>query len=177
MLPIILFGLIILISLTLIFLAFRTGDLYADLLNSIKENSQKINQRARKLKSFQYDLEEHPKELKKGELEHVMEEIRKISKLWKDRRERLKMGLWERMSDKEEEETKEEKPEEKEKEDKGEDELLILKKREEQIKNLMKKTKIEYRKRKIDEVSFREIMRDYQKEMMEIEMRISELES
>ena len=40
----------------------------------------------------------------------------------------------------------------------------------------MMRWKIKYRRREIDEASFRDIMKDYQKELMEINLRISEIE-
>ncbi len=167
MLSAILLGLVVLSFIILVFLLFNTGSIYGEVVSSLNENSQKVNQRDRKLKNLENKLKENPKELKGSELERLMQEISNIPKLWKSRKERLKMGLWEKIG--EEEEVK--KPIEKE-----EDELSKLKKRKEQINNLMQKAKIEYRKRKIDEVSFREIMRDYQKELMEIDVKLSELE-
>lgn len=169
MLSLILSGLIVLSFLVSVILFFKAKTDQEELILSINENSQKLAQRSQELRELEHQLKEQPNKLNKAEQEHVMNEINKISKLWKSRRERLKEGLWKRMEKGSETEEKIKKPQE--------DEISTLNHQKERIRNLMKKAKIEYRKRKIDEVSFREIMRDYQKELMEIDVRLSELEN
>lgn len=58
-----------------------------------------------------------------------------------------------------------------------EDELTTLKKERDRIQYMINLTKTKYHKRKLDEESFREIVRDYQKRLIEIETRIKELEA
>lgn len=58
-----------------------------------------------------------------------------------------------------------------------EDELTTLKKERDRIEYMINLTKTKFHKRKLDEESFREIVRDYQKKLIEIETRIKELES
>jgi hypothetical protein len=58
-----------------------------------------------------------------------------------------------------------------------EDELTTLKKERDRIEYMINLTKTKFHKRKLDEESFREIVRDYQKRLIEIETRIKELES
>jgi hypothetical protein len=58
-----------------------------------------------------------------------------------------------------------------------EDELMKLKKDRDRIQYMINLTKTKFHKRKLDEESFREIVRDYQKRIIEIETRITELES
>ncbi|MBN2013849.1 MAG: hypothetical protein JW778_01580 [Candidatus Altiarchaeota archaeon] len=57
------------------------------------------------------------------------------------------------------------------------DEISVLKKEKARIEYMINITKTKYHKRKIDEESFREIMRDYQKSLIEIEAKIKELSS
>lgn len=92
-----------------------------------------------------------------SEKEVVMEEVEKITQLWKSRREQLKMGYWEKMEARA-------------------DELDKLREEKEQIEELIRRTKVKYHKRELDEESFREIVKDYQKQLMEINVRIWELE-
>ncbi len=54
--------------------------------------------------------------------------------------------------------------------------LQRLKANKERIEYLIKLAESKYHKRKLDEESFREIVRDQQKKMMEIEAKISEIE-
>lgn len=56
-----------------------------------------------------------------------------------------------------------------------EDELSVMEKEKARIEYMINLTKTKYHKRKIDEESFREIMRDYQKSIIEIEAKIREL--
>jgi 5-hydroxyisourate hydrolase-like protein (transthyretin family) len=58
----------------------------------------------------------------------------------------------------------------------SEDELTTLKKERDRIDYMINLTKTKFHKRKLDEESFREIVRDYQKRLIEIETRIKELE-
>lgn len=137
----------------------------SELNEMLTKNTNSISESSEKLKIIKKDLDEQPKKLTSFEREHLIEEIRKISGLWKSRKERLKKGLWEKI----ELGTKEAKEYE------IEDEKAKLQKEKERIEELIKRAKIKYRTREIDEQSFREIMKDYQKELMEITLRLSEL--
>jgi len=55
-------------------------------------------------------------------------------------------------------------------------ELDSLKKERDRLKYMINRTKIKYHKREIDEESFREIVRDYQKKLIEVETKIEEIE-
>ena len=57
-----------------------------------------------------------------------------------------------------------------------EGELMGLKKEKTQFEYMINLTNIKYHTRKLDEESFREIVRDYQKKLIEIEIKIKELE-
>ncbi len=57
---------------------------------------------------------------------------------------------------------------------KPEDDIDALKKEKERIENLVALTKKKYHKRKIDDESFREMIRDYQKRLIEIEEKMNE---
>lgn len=91
------------------------------------------------------------------EKEQVVEEAKKISQLWKSRREQLQMGYWEKMEERA-------------------DELTKLQDQKDHLEELIKRTKVKYHKRELDEESFREIVKDYQKQLMEINVKIWELE-
>jgi len=132
--------------------------------NDLIQNTKSLKKKSIKLKKLKIKLKEQPKKLSAAEMEHVMNEIKKISSLWKSRKERLRKGLWERFD-----------KERTEKEFKVEDERMKLQREKERIEELIKKAKIKYRKREIDETSFRDIMKDYQKELMEITLKLSEL--
>ena len=91
------------------------------------------------------------------ETEQMAEEAKKISQLWKSRREQLQMGYWEKMEGRAEE-------------------LKKLQEIRDHIQELINRTKIKYHKRELDEESFREIVKDYQKQLMEVNVKIWELE-
>ncbi len=91
------------------------------------------------------------------EKDQVVEEVKKISNLWKTRREQLQMGYWEKMEARA-------------------DELTQLQEQKDHLEELIKRTKVKYHKRELDEESFREIVKDYQKQLMEINVKIWELE-
>jgi Fe2+ transport system protein B len=91
------------------------------------------------------------------EKDQVVEEVKKISNLWKSRREQLQMGYWEKMEARA-------------------DELTKLQEQKTHLEELIKRTKVKYHKRELDEESFREIVKDYQKQLMEINVKIWELE-
>ncbi len=55
------------------------------------------------------------------------------------------------------------------------DELTALEKKRDRINLMVKMAQLKFHKRQLDEESFREIIRDKQKELIEIEARISEL--
>jgi hypothetical protein len=96
-------------------------------------------------------------DVKGRDKELMMEEVDKINQLWKSRREQLKMGYWEKMEARA-------------------DELTQLQEEKNQIDELIKRTKVKYHKRELDEESFREIVKDYQKQLMEINVKIWDLE-
>jgi len=56
------------------------------------------------------------------------------------------------------------------------DELTKLQEQKNHLEELIKRTKVKYHKRELDEESFREIVKDYQKQLMEINVKIWELE-
>lgn len=57
------------------------------------------------------------------------------------------------------------------------DELTALMKERDKLEYMINMCRLKYHKRALDEESFREIVRDYQKRLIEIEARIKELES
>ncbi|MEM2918257.1 MAG: hypothetical protein QXY62_02010 [Candidatus Altiarchaeota archaeon] len=144
---------------------FRIKKIQSELNEMLTEDTKTLTENSEKLKIIKKDLDEQPKKLTSFEREHIIEEIRKISGLWRSRKERLRKGLWEKieLGTKESEDYK------------VEDEKAKLQKEKERIEELIKRAKIKYRTREIDEQSFREIMKDYQKELMEITLRLSEL--
>ncbi len=117
-----------------------------------------------KMKSFSFSLKtlgvgfsRENTDIRGREKEQVVEEAKKISQLWKSRREQLQMGYWEKMEARA-------------------DELTKLQEQREHIEELIKRTKVKYHKRELDEESFREIVKDYQKQLMETNVKIWELE-
>jgi len=132
----------------------RTQD---ELETQFGKNIEGLKKNSAMLKNLSDRADGLEKEFHRKEDEQVLREIRKISKLWKSRRERLKMGLWRRI----EAEPKE---------------LKKLKDKEAGIEKLIEKAKAKYHKRELDEESFREIVSGYQKELMELSLEIKELE-
>jgi chromosome segregation ATPase len=117
----------------------------------------RLNQLETQLKSMDMSIPDSSKNLRGRETEMVTTEAKKISQLWKSRKEQLQMGYWKKM------------------EARAED-LKKLHEQKEHIEELIKRTKVKYHKREIDEESFREIVKDYQKQLMETNVKIWELE-
>ena len=145
------------------FFIAKTRGIQNSIERDLIQSTRSLKAKSERLKNM--TTTEKPKKMDSVETEHVMNEIRKISGLWKSRREKLSRGMWEKF---------EIGPENSEV--KTEDEKTKLQKEKERIEELIKKTKIKYRTRELDEQSFREILKDYQKELMEITLRLSELE-
>jgi hypothetical protein len=123
-------------------------------LRSIPERMKDIESN---LKTVGFGLSRENADIRGREKEQVVEEAKKISQLWKSRREMLQMGYWDKMEAKA-------------------DELTKLQTQKDHLEELIKRTKIKYHKRELDEESFREIVKDYQKQLMEINVKIWELE-
>lgn len=109
------------------------------------------------LNSISVGISKRKLDLSGSEKEIVIEEAKKVSQLWKSRREQLRMGYWEKM-------------------EAQADKLSRLRSKRDHIEELIKRAKIKYHQRELDEESFREIVKDYQKQLMEINVEISELE-
>ena len=109
------------------------------------------------LKTISIGLMKDNSDITGREKDQVVEEVKKISNLWKSRREQLQMGYWEKMEARA-------------------DELTKLQEQKAHLEELIKRTKVKYHKRELDEESFREIVKDYQKQLMEINVKIWELE-
>ncbi|MFZ2455815.1 MAG: hypothetical protein WAX07_05010 [Candidatus Altiarchaeia archaeon] len=109
------------------------------------------------LKTISIGLMKDNSDITGREKDQVVEEVKKISNLWKSRREQLQMGYWEKMEARA-------------------DELTKLQEQKNHLEELIKRTKVKYHKRELDEESFREIVKDYQKQLMEINVKIWELE-
>jgi len=128
-----------------------------------QEIARKKNLIPRKLDKLSEDLRTFSVGLSGGtspkgkETEQMADEAKKISQLWKSRREQLQMGYWEKMEGRA-------------------DELKKLQEQRDHIQELINRTKVKYHKREIDEESFREIAKDYQKQLMEVNVKIWELE-
>ena len=150
--------LILTLLIVLILSAFlvNIGQINKQLENKIRAERKILKKRVRRLKRVDSELEGYEHQLKGKDSEKVMREIEKISGLWKSRREKLYQGYWRAV---------EEKP----------DELEKLQKKMERINELIKQTKIKYHKREIDEESFREIVKEYQKELMELNLKVNEM--
>ena len=117
----------------------------------------KLNQLDAQLQSMDLEVPNANKNVHGRETELVSTEAKKISQLWKSRKEQLQMGYWKKMEARAEE-------------------LKKLQEQKEHIEELIKRTKVKYHKREIDEESFREIVKDYQKQLMETNVKIWELE-
>jgi len=135
---------------------------------NISRMHQQLERRSKiipiKMKSFSFSLKtlgvgvsRENTDIRGREKEQVVEEAKKISQLWKSRREQLQMGYWEKMEARA-------------------DELTKLQEQKDHIEELIKRTKVKYHKREIDEESFRDIVKDYQKQLMEVNVKIWELE-
>lgn len=123
----------------------------------VREGGVELKNQALMIKNLKERIEKHKQELRGIDKQQVLEEMNKISRLWKSRRERLRGNYWERIK---------EKPYE----------LAHLQDEKKSIEELIKKTKTKYHRREIDEESFREIVKDYQKKLLEINLQIAELE-
>lgn len=112
-----------------------------------------LRKQRRRLHKVDTELGKYKHQLKGGVSEKVIDEIEKINKLWKSKNERLYGGYWRKTK-------------------KTPDELEKLQERSKWIAELIKQTKIKYHKRDIDEESFREIVKEYQKELMELDLKV-----
>ncbi len=146
-----------LLSLILLALIFSGSKTHKELEAEAAEGATNAKKASAKLKKLSNKAEKLRKELHGREEKEVLTEMGRISKLWRSRRQRLKMGIWEKI----EAEPKE---------------LKGLKKKGEEITDLIDRAKAKYHKRELDEKSFREIVSGYQKELMELNLRIRELE-
>jgi len=146
-----------LLSLILLAVIFSDSKAHKKLESEAVEVTADAKKASAKLKKLSARAEKMRKELHGHEEKEVFKEMNRISKLWRSRRERLRMGIWERM----EAEPKE---------------LKDMKKKEEEITDLIDRAKAKYHKRELDEKSFREIVSGYQKELMELNLKIRELE-
>ena len=146
-----------LLSLILIAIIFSDSKTHKELETEAGEGAADAKKASAKLKKLSAKAEKMRKELHGREKKEVLTEMSRVGKLWRSRRERLRMGIWEKM----EAEPKE---------------LKDLKKKGDEIGDLIDRAKVKYHKRELDEKSFREIVSSYQKELMELNLRIRELE-
>lgn len=147
-------GLISLILLVIIFSDSRTHkELETEAMNDVTS----AKRASVKLKNLSTRAEKMRKKLHGIEKKEVLTEMSRISKLWRSRRERLRGGIWETIATESQE-------------------LKDLKKKEAEVSNLIGRAKVKYHKRELDEKSFREIVSGYQKELMELNLKIRELE-
>ncbi|MBN2250862.1 MAG: hypothetical protein JW724_02155 [Candidatus Altiarchaeota archaeon] len=149
--------LILICSLTFIILLFNISAMHLEIERRAKFIPARIRVITSNLKSASVGLSKENQDVRGREKEQVVEEAKRISQLWKSRREQLQMGYWEKMEARA-------------------DELTELQNQKQHIEELIKRTKVKYHKREIDEESFREIVKDYQKQLMEINVKIWELE-
>lgn len=152
----ILISIIFLESLLFVFLSGNVSLLHKGVEKDIHSSFHELKGRAGRIRKLKKSLDEKKHELHGEEKEKVFREMEKIKDLWKSRRECLRMGFWERVTT-------------------TSGELEKLEKERDIIQELIKKAKLMYHKREIDEESFREIIKDYQKQMMENSMKIKEL--
>ena len=131
--------------------------LHLDVDRKVRSIPERMKDIDSNLKTVGVGLSRENADIRGREKEQVVEESKKISQLWKTRREMLQMGYWDKMEAKA-------------------DELTKLQTQKEHLEELIKRTKIKYHKRELDEESFREIVKDYQKQLMEINVKIWELE-
>jgi len=152
---------LILLSVLIVFVAVlvilaRLERLHNSLREDIQGNAEELKRRATFLRETKERLKKRKHELMGREEQQILDEIKKISNLWKSRRERLEKGFWKKI----EEES---------------NELKNLQEERAKVEELIRNTKSKYHKREIDEESFREIVKDYQKELMEITLKIDRL--
>lgn len=151
-----LLALILVLFIVVFTLISRLKRVHNDLVNMIKENPEELKKKASHLREIDERLKRQKYGLVGKEEQQVLEEMTKISHLWKSRRESLRKGFWERME--------------------GEsDEIKKLQDEKGRLEELIKNTKAKYHRREIDEESFREIVKDYQKELMEINVKIGKM--
>jgi len=146
-----------LLSLILLAIIFSDSKTHKELETEATTNAADAKKASVKLKKLSTRAEKMRKELHGREKKEVLTEMGRISKLWRSRRERLRMGIWEKI----EAEPKE---------------LKEMKKKREEMSNLIDRAKAKYHKRELDEKSFREIVSGYQKDLMELNLKIRELE-
>jgi len=143
--------------LAFIALLFLMSAMHFDIERNIRTIPRKVRDMSGGLQSVTIGLSKENQDIGGREKEQVIDEAKKISQLWKSRREQLQMGYWEKMEARA-------------------DELTLLQNEKDHLEELVKRTKIKYHKRELDEESFREIVKDYQKQLMEINVKIWELE-
>jgi len=143
--------------LTFIVLLFMMSSTHFEIERNIRAIPRRVKEMSVNLQSVTVGLHRENQDIRGREKEQVIDEAKKISQLWKSRREQLQMGYWEKMEARA-------------------DELTEMQGQKEHIEELIKRTKIKYHKRELDEESFREIVKDYQKQLMEINVKIWELE-
>ena len=154
----ILISIIFMESLLFVVISGNVSQLHKGVERDIDTGLHDLHERVRRIRKLKGSLDRRKKELHGKEREEVFREIEKIKNLWKSRRECLRMGFWEQVAT-------------------PAGELEKLEKEREIIQELIKKAKLMYHKREIDEESFREIIKDYQKQLMENSMKIKELKS
>lgn len=130
--------------------------IHKNLEGKIRGNPEKLKKRANYLREIEKKLKKQKYELRGKEGQRVLDEMKKISNLWRSKKESLRKSFWGGVEDEP-------------------DELKKLQDDKERIEELIKNTKTKYHKREIDEESFREIVKDYQKELVEINVRIEEM--
>ncbi len=144
-------------SLILLIILLGNSKAHKEIEREVMDDTATARRASIKLKRLSIRAEKLRKELHGHEKKEVLSEMGRISKLWRSRRERLRMGIWEKI-------------------DAEPKELKELKKKREETSNLIEQAKSKYHKRELDEKSFREIVSSYQKDLMEINLKIRELE-
>ncbi len=150
-------SIILICLLVLVLVLFSISRMHQEMERKARSIPRELRDISHKLQAIGINVSKEKLDISGREKELVMEEVKKISQLWKSRREQLKMGYWEKMEARA-------------------DELTELQNKRDHIKELIRRTKVKYHKRELDEESFREIVKDYQKQLMEINVKIWELE-
>lgn len=148
---------VLILFIVVFILVFRLNFVHNNLENRYRENRNELKKRATHLEEIKEALRKQKYALWSKEGRRILNEINKISNLWKSRREHLKKGFWEKVKDEP-------------------DELKKFQEEKWRIEELIRNTKAKYHKREIDEESFREIVKDYQKDLMELNLKIGRIE-
>jgi hypothetical protein len=158
---------VILITMAIILLTniYKVGSDYVRLEEQARKNARLIAQQKKELQANQEKLKSILGDISRKEKGKIEEESAKVSQSKASREEQLKDAYWSKL----------EKTAGASAGSEAEGRLKELYAKRNEINGLIELSRIKYMKRQLDEESFKEIARDYQKTLIEIEGEIKKL--